>query len=84
MRARLARVYVTGNHEYFSEAQGWLDYIDGIGWDALHNRHIVIERDGDKLIIAGVDDATAQASGVARTRGESRSGAGRIAIRRCR
>ena len=64
VRARLARVYVTGNHEYFSEAQGWLDYIDGIGWEALHNRHIVIERNGDKLIIAGVDDATAQASGV--------------------
>ncbi|MGV9798206.1 metallophosphoesterase [Mycobacterium sp. NPDC003449] len=63
--ARLARVYVTGNHEYFSEAQGWLDYIDGIGWDALHNRHIVVERNGDRLIIAGVDDATAQAAGVA-------------------
>jgi len=65
VRAPLARVYVTGNHEYFSEAQGWLDYIDGIGWDALHNKHIVIERDGDTLVIAGVDDATAQGSGVA-------------------
>ena len=39
VRARLARVYVTGNHEYFSEAQGWLDYMESIGWDALHNRH---------------------------------------------
>ena len=47
-----------------SEAQGWLDYIDGIGWDVLHNKHIVIEREGDQLVIAGVDDATAQASGV--------------------
>ena len=64
VRARLARVYVTGNHEYFSEAQGWLDYMDGIGWDALHNRHIVVERGGDELVVAGVDDATAQASGV--------------------
>jgi uncharacterized protein len=64
VQARLARVYVTGNHEYFSEAQGWLDYIDGIGWDALHNRHIVVERDGDRLVIAGVDDETARASGV--------------------
>ncbi|MGV0743077.1 metallophosphoesterase [Mycolicibacterium sp. XJ870] len=65
VRARHARVYVTGNHEYFSEAQGWLDYIDGIGWDALHNRHIVVEHNRDKLIIAGIDDATARASGVA-------------------
>ncbi len=65
VRAQLARVYVTGNHEYFSEAQGWLDYMGGIGWDALHNRHLVVERNGDKLVVAGVDDATAQASGVA-------------------
>jgi predicted MPP superfamily phosphohydrolase len=57
-------VYVTGNHEYFSEAQGWLDYMETIGWDSLHNQHIVVERGGDELIVAGVDDATAQASGV--------------------
>jgi len=64
VRAGSARVYVTGNHEYFSEAQGWLDYMDGIGWDALHNRHIVVERGGDRIVVAGVDDATAAASGV--------------------
>ncbi|MDT5103247.1 MAG: uncharacterized protein QOI25_760, partial [Mycobacterium sp.] len=63
-RGKLARVYVTGNHEYISEAQGWLDYMATIGWDSLHNRHIVVERGGDELIVAGVDDATAQASGV--------------------
>jgi predicted MPP superfamily phosphohydrolase len=63
-RGVLARVYVTGNHEYFNEAQGWLDYMETLGWDSLHNRHIVVERGGDQLIVAGVDDATAQASGV--------------------
>ncbi|MGK2880304.1 MAG: metallophosphoesterase [Mycobacterium sp.] len=65
VRGRLARVYVTGNHEYFSEAQGWLDYMTSIGWDALHNRHIVVERDGDRLVVAGVDDRTARGSGLA-------------------
>jgi predicted MPP superfamily phosphohydrolase len=64
VRAASARVYVTGNHEYFSEAQGWLDYMERIGWAALHNRHIVVERGGDRLVVAGVDDATAKASGV--------------------
>ena len=64
VQAASARVYVTGNHEYFSEAQGWLDYMERIGWVALHNRHIVVERGGDRLIVAGVDDATAKASGV--------------------
>ncbi|MDG4667082.1 metallophosphoesterase [Mycobacterium sp. 236(2023)] len=64
VRAREVRVYVTGNHEYFSEAEGWLDYMERIGWDVLHNRHTVVERGGDRLVIAGVDDATAKGSGV--------------------
>ena len=63
VRAGSARVYVTGNHEYFSEAQGWLDYMEEIGWAALHNRHVVVERGGDRLVVAGVDDATAEGSG---------------------
>ncbi|HEY9264741.1 MAG TPA: metallophosphoesterase [Mycobacterium sp.] len=62
VEATSALVYVTGNHEYFSEAQEWLDYMESIGWEALHNRHIVVERGGDRLIVAGVDDATAKAS----------------------
>jgi uncharacterized protein len=64
VKATSSRVYVTGNHEYFSEAQEWLDYMESIGWAALHNRHVIIERGGDRLIVAGVDDATARASGV--------------------
>ena len=56
-------MYVTGNHEYFSEAQGWLDYMESIGWATLHNRHVIVERGGDRLVVAGVDDATAKASG---------------------
>jgi uncharacterized protein len=63
VQASSARVYVTGNHEYFSEAQGWLDYMESIGWTALHNRHIVVERGGNRLVVAGVDDATARGSG---------------------
>ncbi len=63
VRARLARTYVTGNHEYFNEAQGWLDHMDELGWQILHNRHIVVQRDGSSLVLAGVDDATAGSSG---------------------
>ena len=63
MRAKLARTYVTGNHEYFGEAQGWLDHMQELGWEPLHNRHIVVERDGARLTIAGVDDRTARSSG---------------------
>lgn len=63
VRANLARVYVTGNHEYLYEAQEWVDYMEGIGWAALHNRHVLVERGGDRLVVAGVDDATARSSG---------------------
>ncbi|MFJ8474920.1 metallophosphoesterase [Kitasatospora sp. NPDC094011] len=65
IRARLARVYVTGNHEYGSEAQGWLDRMADLGWEPLHNRHVVVERGGDELVLAGVDDVTAAHSGLA-------------------
>lgn len=64
VNATLSRVYVTGNHEYFSEAEGWLEYMESLGWAALHNRHVIVERGGDRLVVAGVDDATAQSSGV--------------------
>ncbi|PYC80557.1 metallophosphoesterase [Streptomyces tateyamensis] len=65
VRARLAKVYVTGNHEYGSEAQGWLDRMAELGWEPLHNRHLVVERGGDALVLAGVDDVTAESSGLA-------------------
>ena len=64
IRATLARVYVTGNHEYFSGAQRWVEHMAALGWEALHNRHLVVTRGGDSLVIAGVDDRTAAGSGL--------------------
>jgi predicted MPP superfamily phosphohydrolase len=62
--AGFARVYVTGNHEYYgNDAQTWLDHMGDLGWEPLHNRHIVIERGGDRIVFAGVDDYTAKGSG---------------------
>jgi predicted MPP superfamily phosphohydrolase len=63
VRANLAKAYVTGNHEYFGEAEGWLDHMRQLGWEALHNRHLIVERDGARLVVAGVDDRTAESSG---------------------
>jgi hypothetical protein len=64
VRARLAKVYITGNHEYYGDAQGWLDRMTELGWEALHNRHVVVERGGDRLVVAGVDDITAAGTGL--------------------
>ncbi|MFD0034336.1 metallophosphoesterase [Streptomyces sp. NPDC127172] len=65
VRATRARVYVTGNHEYYSEAQGWVDLMDELGWEPLRNRHLLLERGGDTLVVVGVDDVTAESSGLA-------------------
>lgn len=64
IRARLAKVYVTGNHEYYGPAQQWIDHMGELGWQLLHNRHVVVERGGDRLVVAGMDDLTAHASGL--------------------
>lgn len=61
---RLGKFYITGNHEYMSGAQSWVDHMDSLGWSVLHNRHAVLERDGSRLVIAGIDDLTAGGSGV--------------------
>jgi predicted MPP superfamily phosphohydrolase len=63
VQSRLGRVYVTGNHEYFSEAQGWIDHMESLGWEALHNRHVVVRKGDAKLTLAGVDDRTANGPG---------------------
>ncbi|MEU9101604.1 metallophosphoesterase [Streptomyces sp. NPDC048361] len=65
VRATWARVYVTGNHEYYSEAQGWVDLMNELGWEPLRNRHLLLQRGGDTLVVAGVDDVTAESSGLA-------------------
>ncbi len=65
VQARHGRVYVTGNHEYYSQAQGWVDLMDKLGWQPLRNRHLLLAQGGDTLVVAGVDDVTAEHSGLA-------------------
>jgi predicted MPP superfamily phosphohydrolase len=62
--ARDARVFITGNHEYYSGAREWTDYMASLGWTVLRNRHVVVHRGADALVVAGVDDRTAAGSGV--------------------
>ena len=62
--ARDARVFITGNHEYYSGAREWTDYMCSLGWTVLRNRHVVVRRGMDALVVAGIDDRTAARSGV--------------------
>jgi predicted MPP superfamily phosphohydrolase len=56
--AEMGRFYITGNHEYFGDAQGWIDHMASIGWQPLRNEHRVSTRGGDSLVLAGIDDPT--------------------------
>jgi len=62
--ARDARVFITGNHEYYSGAREWTDYMASLGWTVLRNGHVVVCRGADALVVAGIDDRTAARSGV--------------------
>ena len=64
VRATMDKVYITGNHEYFSGAAEWVQHMAALGWTVLHNRHIIVDRSGARLAIAGTDDLTAGGSGV--------------------
>jgi predicted MPP superfamily phosphohydrolase len=56
LAARHGRYFVTGNHEYYSGAAAWMRELERLGLTVLHNQHVVIEHDGEKLVIAGVPD----------------------------
>ncbi|MGW4124264.1 metallophosphoesterase [Nocardia sp. NPDC004711] len=58
VEAEYGRFYITGNHEYFGDAPGWIDHMSGLGWQPLRNQHEVISREGDSLVLAGIDDPT--------------------------
>ncbi|MFE3103949.1 metallophosphoesterase [Nocardia tengchongensis] len=58
VEAEFGRFYITGNHEYFGDAPGWIEHMAGLGWRPMRNEHEVITRNGDSLVLAGIDDPT--------------------------
>lgn len=56
LRARDGVFYVTGNHEYYHGASAWEAEGRRLGMTVLHNEHRVLERGGDRLVLAGVTD----------------------------
>lgn len=58
-RAPLGACFVTGNHEYYSGGRAWEAEVARLGLRVLHNAHVVLERGGDRLVLAGVTDLEA-------------------------
>lgn len=58
IRAPHGKYFVTGNHDYFFDAEGWLDEVERLGYRPLLNAHAVVEKDGAAVVVAGVTDLT--------------------------
>jgi predicted MPP superfamily phosphohydrolase len=56
LRARDGVYCVTGNHEYYWNADGWIEHIRSLGIEVLRNEHVTI---ADAFQLAGVDDTSA-------------------------
>jgi hypothetical protein len=58
LQARHGVHFVTGNHEYFSGADAWVTHLRGLGITVLRNERVTLERGGQHIDLAGVDDPT--------------------------
>jgi predicted MPP superfamily phosphohydrolase len=52
--------YVTGNHEYYSGAEAWIEEMDRIGFTVLLNDHKMIQYNQTRIMMAGVTDYRAE------------------------
>jgi len=59
MIAPYGTYFVTGNHEYYSGAEPWLDETDKLGMKNLINTNEIISKFGDEIAIAGITDLNA-------------------------
>lgn len=54
---------VPGNHEYFFDYDAWMRHLAGLRIRVLANAHTVLRREGGALVLAGVTDRSARATG---------------------
>jgi predicted MPP superfamily phosphohydrolase len=57
-------VYViSGNHEYIFGYSAWMAHFAALGLLSLENRHIVLDRNGGRLVLAGITDRASRRTG---------------------
>jgi hypothetical protein len=63
LRARHGTFFVTGNHDYYSDANEWVAFLERLGIHVLRNRSVSIGDSGASFDLAGVDDWSAHRLG---------------------
>ncbi len=59
LRAPDGVFFCTGNHEYYWDAAAWTAEISRLGLRVLLNEHVLVERSGGRLLVAGCTDYSA-------------------------
>ncbi|MEM6730707.1 MAG: metallophosphoesterase [Myxococcota bacterium] len=64
LRARHGVFFSTGNHEYYSGVTPWMKFLPSLNVRVLRNERVLLEHEGARCYLAGVDDHTAGGFGV--------------------
>jgi uncharacterized protein len=59
LKARHGVFFITGNHEYYSGVDAWLELLPKLGIRPLRNEQLAIGDEGGHFTLAGVDDWSA-------------------------
>lgn len=54
---------ISGNHEYIFGYSAWMAHFAALGLRSLENSHIVLDRDGGRLVLAGITDRASRRTG---------------------
>lgn len=54
--APYGKFFVTGNHEYYSGVEDWVEEIDRLGFTVLLNSHRILTHGNTNFVLAGVTD----------------------------
>jgi predicted MPP superfamily phosphohydrolase len=64
LRSRHGTFFVTGNHEYISGVEQWVEFLPTQGVRVLRNERVTISEGGARFDLAGIDDRTAASRGI--------------------
>jgi predicted MPP superfamily phosphohydrolase len=56
LSARHGAYFVTGNHEYYSNANEWIEEVRRLGLTVLMNEHVLLRHEHATVLVAGVND----------------------------
>lgn len=56
LHAPYGKFFVTGNHEYYSGVEAWINHARTMGYDVLMNEHRIISKNGSSVVLAGITD----------------------------